>query len=316
MDILYCIDEVKKDYSRYLWVSILSLLEKNKNENLHIYILSKYIEESNKQELIRIVKSYWKEIFFSEWEIIPEEFKKILQVNPLRPFTVFYRLFFLNCFDIKWRLLYLDCDTIVNKNLSKIYNSDFEWNTFIWSLEYPVVNYWRKKKYSLGNYINAWVLLIDAEKYKKIDLYKEIQNVNSVYWIPDANDQDYINLIFKNEIKIDNTLQVLLVNRWITNLENYYVFHTIKNPNVWWYWFCPPKIEELFDEYLKKTKWKSYIWWKRKMTIKWYISYIYDSFLFFIVHFWHKFFGVKFAFYTNKFLRSIWIMLWKIFKKT
>ncbi len=38
MDVLYCIDEIKKDYSRYLWVSILSLLEKNKDENVHIYI--------------------------------------------------------------------------------------------------------------------------------------------------------------------------------------------------------------------------------------------------------------------------------------
>lgn len=35
MNILYSIDETKKDYSRYLWVSILSLLENNKDENIN-----------------------------------------------------------------------------------------------------------------------------------------------------------------------------------------------------------------------------------------------------------------------------------------
>ncbi len=166
----------------------------------------------------------------------------------------------------------------------------------------------------MKNYINAWVLLVDVEKYRKVDLYEEIKKVNKIYGIPDANDQDYINLIFKDNIKIDNTLQWLLVNKWINNLEKYFIFHTIKNPNMWGYWFCPKKIENLFNTYLQKTRWKTYIWWERKITVKQYVSYIYDTILFFLVHFSWIIFGTKFAYYLNKFLRSIWVNLWNLVK--
>ena len=175
MNILYGIDEWKKDYSRYLGVSILSLLENNKDENVHIYVLSKYIEQSNKAELIRIVKSFWKKIYFSSDlgfdNIIPEKFKDILCLKWGWPLAAYYRWFFLECFDIKWKLLYLDCDTIINKNLSEFYNTDFEWNVFVWNMDIPVTLYDRRKKYWLKKYINSGVTLINVDLFKKYDLY-------------------------------------------------------------------------------------------------------------------------------------------------
>ena len=276
MNILYSIDEWKKDYSRYLWVSILSLLDNNKNEDVQIYILSKYIEESNKKDLIRIVESFWKKIFFSDekCDIVPEKFENVLCLKWWWPLATYYRLFFSNCFDIKDRLLYLDCDTIINKNLSEFYNLDFEWNVFIWNPDIEVTCYDRKKKYWIKKYINAWVTLININLFKEIDLYRGIINVNQKYWPVDYVDQDYINLIFNDKIKLNNRLQCIIYYKWMKyKYNNYLVLHTVEKPNH--KWMTTKYIEALFDKYLLRTKWKSYVWYKEKLSRKTYFFNLY-----------------------------------------
>ena len=304
MNILYGIDEWSKDYSRYLWVSILSLLENNKGENIHIYILSKYIEESNKNELIRIVKSYWKEISFSEWDIVPDKYRKILYLW-WWPLAAYYRRFFSNCFDIKDRVLYMDCDTIVMKNLSEFYNSDFEWNVFIWHLDFSVTEFAQRKKFWLKKYINSWVYLINIPLFEKVDLYEEVIKVNNKFNWVDFPDQDYVNIIFQDRIKIDENLQCIVNYKRTPDFDKYLILHTTVKPNVWWYWWCSQKIEKIFNDYLIKTKRKTYIWFKRKITWKQFLSYIYDSIRFFMINVSLKFFWVRCACHVRSFFNKL-----------
>lgn len=307
MNILYSIDEWKKDYSRYLWVSILSLLEKNKNEDIRIYILSEYIEEWNKEELIRIVKEYWKKIYFSEWQIIPESFKKILGLKWLQPMATYYRFFFRDKFPIKDRILYLDCDTIVNRNLSEFYNSDFEWNVFIWDIDLPISVYLYNKNYWLNNYINAWVILINAELFCIDDLFNWIIQYNQKFGIPEHNDQDYLNYIYSNKIKLYTNLQYIVFYKWQKlDYSDCLIIHTIKKPNSWWHTFCPKKIENLFDTYLSKTKWEVYIWWRKKKSIKENLWYYCDYVLQFFVYITIRIFWARYAYRVDKFL--YWLM--------
>lgn len=315
MNILYSIDEWKKDYSRYLWVSILSLLEHNKDENVHIYILSKNIEESNKQELIRIVEKYWKKITFSEWEIIPDKFMSVLFLKWNRPMATYYRLFFLEKFDIKDRVLYLDCDTIVNKNLSEFYNTDFEWNIIIWDKDTPIWFYLNSKKYWLSNYINAWVCLININLFKEKDLYKEVCKVNKEFWTPDYLDQGYINIIFQNKIKVYKNLQCIVVFKGEKyDINKYFILHVVNKPNLWWCSFCPKNIEKIFDEYLSKTKWKSYIWWEKKISFRERINYIYQLFQNYSVYTFTKIFWVRAWIFISNLFNNFWILISKILK--
>ena len=314
MNILYAIDEWKKDYSRYLWVSILSLLENNKNENVHIYIMSKYIEESNKDELIRIVNKYWKKISFSEWEIIPERFLEILYVWSKRPIAMYYRWFFNRCFDIKDRILYLDCDTIVNKNLSEFYDSDFKWNVIIWHLDVPLTAYPQKKKFWLKKYINSGVLLINIDLFKEEDLYEWVINVNKRFDKVNFPDQDYINIIYKDKIKIDDKLQLISCSFYYSNYSDYLIIHTVQKPNTWWLNYCPKKIEKLFNKYLEQTKWKTYLWNQKNISIKEYGSYIYDYCRDYCSFFFADVLWEKIWFFTRKFLGNIWTYIGKILK--
>ena len=311
MNILYWMDEIRKDFSRYLWVSILSLLENNKDENIHIYILSKYIEESNKKELIRIVEKYWKKISFSEWEITPEKFKSVLCLKWKRPIATYYRWFFLEKFNIKDRVLYLDCDTIVNKNLFEFYNSDFEWNVIIWHSEIWVVEYSQNKRFWLSSYINAGVYLINIDLYKEENLYKWVVMVNNKFWDVDYVDQDYTNIIFKGRIKLNRELQIVSCFFTFKDYYDYLIVHTTQKPNAWWYSYCPSNIELLFNWYLKQTKWKSYLWYKREISIRDYCNYVYNLIKNYCVFksvdiFWEKFWV---------FLRNCFDWCWKCFGK-
>lgn len=318
MNILYWIDEWKKDYSRYLWISILSLLEHNKDEDVHIYILSNYIDESNKQELIRIVKSYWKEISFSEWKIIPEKYMSVLSLKWewRRPMATYYRFFFLDKFDIKDRVLYLDCDTIINKNLSEFYYTNFNDNSIIWAADSPIWVYINTRKYWLSKYINAWVLLIDINAFKKADIYNWIVSINKKYGIPEYNDQDYINIIFQDKIKTYENLQCMISYKRVNyKIDNYLILHTVSKPNMWWYSLCPKKIEKLFDNYLSKTKWRNYIWWERAWNLQTFLWYAIDYTRNFIVYFSMRYIWPWFASKIHNLLNTAIVKILKIWKK-
>lgn len=311
MNILYAIDEWKKDYSRYLWVSILSLLENNKEENVHIYILSQYIEESNKQELIRIVEKYWKKISFSEWEIIPEKFKKVLYVWTRRPIAMYYRWFFNKCFDIKDRVLYFDCDIIINKNLSEFYNTDFEWNVIIWQSDIDLTCYKQKERLWLEKYINSWALLINIDLFKEEELYNWVIRINKEHSELRFPDQDCVNIIYKDRIKLYNKLQLIVAFKTDYKYYDFLVIHTTNKPNTWWLTYCPNNIEKLFNKYLVQTKWKTYVWYRKAISIREYGCYVYDYWRNLITIFFKSIFWIKVWLFVREFCNYTWIYIWK-----
>jgi len=259
MNILYCIDETKKDYSRFMWVSMLSLLENNKDEDICIYVITTKLEEENKKELERIVALYNKTIKFSNnSEIIPKKIKDILYKGGHWPIAVYYRLFFNNCFpEINDRLLYFDCDTIINKNLSEFYNVDFWENIIAWQLDLPLNRYFHKELWlEVDSYINSWVLLFNVPKFIEINLFEKIEYANKNYTITET-DQDYINITFKWKILLYDRLQAIVASKFFKDIKDFLVIHTIAKPDHP-FSLCPNRIVKIFDNYLKKTKWKDF----------------------------------------------------------
>lgn len=295
INILYCIDETKKDYSRFLWISIYSLLENNKDEDIHIYVITTNLEYENKKELERIVNLFWKKIFFSKnTEIIP---KKIVNQLPKNNWHIstYYRLFFYRCFpEINDKILYLDCDTIINNKLSNFYNTPFEGKSIIWQLDIPLTRYECHKRIwtEMNSYINVWVILINIPEYIKIDIIEGIKYVNKNYNIK-YNDQDYLNILFNWKIWLYESLQSIVVSKFGNNIEKSLIIHTVAKPD---YPFsqCPNKIIKIFDTYLKKTKWKDF-YKNRKISFHNIKEYVYRYIKNFIVYKSEKLFWVSIA---------------------
>lgn len=320
MNILYCLDDNDWNYARYLAVSILSLLEKNKKEDLHIYILAHILPEENIKEIQKIVKSYNQNIYFIIKEnIIPKKTKKIL-VNARKELTIacFYRLFLENLPNHISKIIYLDCDTIINRNLKQLYDEDFGNATIIWWLDTLTMRYFKKRDLNISNYINSWVLIIDVNKFKQINWHKEIINANKKFWEKIKNDdQDYINIIFKNNIRIYDERINTLINRsfWI-HYNNSYIWH-ITNKVYKKYSRIPNKVKYTYYNYLSQTKWKN--WWNNEqITIKNKVLYPYNVLQDFLMYIWWKLFWKKwefFTFYITNLPLLLWAKIEKIIKK-
>ncbi len=261
INVLFCLDDVNWDYTRHCAVTILSLLETNKNNKIKIWILSSILPQENIDELKRIVNLYNQEIeFIIRDDIIPEELKKVIINRRESLRWPRYRWFFPNIIKNVDRLLYMDCDVLVMKDISEIYNMDMHWNAIagyydVWPFRC------KNKLFHTKYYINSWVLLFDASKYDvhKINISK-MQEINEKYscyfhwW-----DQDKCNIIFKDDIYLYKRWMNYQVtgnyfNAWIDDAE---IIHCLDKPYKQ-YNNVPKKLVNLYYHYLSKTKREGY----------------------------------------------------------
>ena len=284
-NILLCIDDFKWNYTRHCAVTILSLLETNKKHKIRIFIMSSYLPEENINELKRIVNIYNQEIIFIiQDNLIEEEIKKeVINRRTLTRWTR-YRLFFPKFIKNIDRLLYIDCDVLILKDLSQIYNMDMKWKA-IAGYNDTIFSCYKNKIFWLKNYVNAWVLLFDAKKYNlnKINI-NNIRVINNKFWkyIYDS-DQDYLNIIFENNIYIFKKWMNYLIenkyfNPWIDNAE---IVHCLEKPYIQ-YSNIPKKYIDLYNKYLALTKRK---WYEEQKSNYWLCKKMFNDFYYFISHF-------------------------------
>lgn len=275
MNILLCFDDTNWNYTRHAAVTILSVMEKNKEYKIKFYIMTSNLPQKNIDELKRIVDSYNQEIeFIIDKNIIPKELKKVIINKRNLSRGARYRLFFPKY--ITWidRILYMDCDVIVMKDISNIYNMDMHWKAIAWYKDIVVFNY-KNKAFNLKTYINSWVLLFDLKKYdlSKINV-ENMVNINQKYsqyfnWC----DQDKINLLFNDDILIGKQwMNYQIRNKfstiWINDAE---IIHCLEKPYVQ-YSSIPLQIKNIYFQYLNLTKWK---WYPDQKAKYWYLKHLY-----------------------------------------
>lgn len=278
MNILLCIDDFNWNYTRHCAVTILSLLETNKNHKIKIFIISSYLSEENKKELKRIVTLYNQEIEFIVLnDIIPKDIKDSFINRRDCTRATFYRLFFPLYIKNIDRLLYLDPDVLVIKDINDIYNMDMKWKTIAWYYDI-IFSYFKLKQFWLNKYINAWVLLFDAKKYDVNKFNKKtIEEINDKYWkYISAVDQDYLNIIFKDEILITKQwINYQIINKYFNGgINKAKILHCLQKPYIQ-YSNIPKKYVNLYYHYLNKTKWK---WYPKQKANYWYLKHIYNCF--------------------------------------
>ena len=108
----------------------------------------------------------------------------------------FYRFKFFNLEGVN-KILYLDSDVIVRKDLHDLYKTDME--TYSLAGVKDILHRSLKSRYNLppnAIYINAGLLLIDVKKTKETNINQGIKNFVELYRHIPYSDQDIINYIF------------------------------------------------------------------------------------------------------------------------
>lgn len=201
MNIIYVSNNA---YAKYLGISMLSLFDNNQDiEEIIVYILGQEIHSENMDYLYAIAGKYHrtvKLIDISEFEkLVPFDFSTS-GYNPI----VLSRLFLCSYLpsDIE-RVLYLDCDIIVNGSIKELETISFCHNPVA---AVPELNMPVDKKALIGfekdeTYYNAGVLLVNLPMWRSLKLesvfmdYYRSMNGQLLY-----NDQDIINHCCKGQI--------------------------------------------------------------------------------------------------------------------
>ncbi len=197
MDICYVTNE---SFVPYMAVSITSLLENNSSCNVAVHILHSDLSEATKAHLQMFERRYKNaKIIFHK--IDDSRFEKFgLTIEHITKETYFRYMIADVLPDID-RVLYLDGDTIVNGDISELFDTDLTnyYCAGVSDIYIESVGY--KKTLGIdGLYINAGVILFNLDEMRKTDiaekLFKLTAENNFKY-----QDQDAINVAFNGKIK-------------------------------------------------------------------------------------------------------------------
>lgn len=174
LHVVYASDD---KFAEILGVSLVSLYENNTGmDEIHIYVLDSGISDENKKRLLSICDKYDRErIQF----ISARDISKILSMNvntDRGSLSQYARLFVSRDLpETLERVLYLDCDIIINDSLYELWNLDLKGKT-IAALKDAFSKQYRKNIELQPNDVmfNSGVMLIDMKKWKEKHIEKKL----------------------------------------------------------------------------------------------------------------------------------------------
>lgn len=236
--IVYASDE---RFAEILGISLVSLYENSKDMNdIIIYILDSGITVKSKEKIEAVSKTYERSL--PVW-IIAKNISEELSIDVAfdrGSLSQYARLFISSVLpEHLTRVLYLDCDIIINKSIVELWNLDLHGKT-IGALKDAFSKYYRVNIDLQPQDImfNSGVMLVDLERWKKNKIERKL-----LYFISEKNgkiqqgDQGALNSILSHEtycfepcfnsvtIFYDFTYEEMLVYR---KPENFYTKEQVK----------------------------------------------------------------------------------------
>lgn len=243
------------NYSKYAGVVIASVLaNSNEDENLSFYILDGGIEQSQKDKILELKSIKDCNIkFVNIDESLFDEYKKV-KTHAYITLSAYYRLKLPSLLPNINRIIYFDCDFIINSSLLDLFNTKLEESPIAGVRDIDL-----KKVKKNNSYVNSGMLVMDLANMRKLDLETKFLNwtrehINTIK----CGDQEIINETCKGMIKIvDDEWNVQSSN--FTNRSSYthnpkgIHFVARKKP---WHFASFSYHRDFYFKYLQLTPWK------------------------------------------------------------
>ena len=241
--IFYACDE---GFVKFSIVSIFSLMQNASPDYTYtIYILHSGIPADQQQKALELTRDGF-EIIFAD---VSERLHTITDVLPLRDYyssTTYFRLFIAEMYPEYNKVLYIDSDTVVQGDVSELYNTELGDRWLGACHEQAMVqtdHYGTYAEQVVGvsrhNFFNAGVLLINAQLFREKEILRRFADRLAEYQFVVTQDEDYLNLICKDHI-------LWLDQRWNTEvycefpypIEEAKIIHYIMVSKPWHYEDC------------------------------------------------------------------------------
>lgn len=254
--VFYALDE---RYIRYGFVSLFSLKENAKSDNLYkIYFLNTDVSPES-QAKVKTLESDNFKIYFED---VSAELEKITSKLPVRDYfskTTYYRLLIADMHPEYEKAIYLDSDTIIQADIADMYDIDISDYILGVCHDQPVSQVLEYADYvedALGLdrrfYFNAGILLINCIAFRERKVLDRFTQLLQVYDCIVAQDQDYLNILCKDHV-------FFMDQRWNTEIfgnipypiSEAKILHYIMFNKPWHYANCPHS--DIFQSYAKRT---------------------------------------------------------------
>ncbi len=217
MNIVFISDD---NTAEILLVSLFSLLYNNSQYQLIVYIIDCSISKNNRERLANIARRFGSEIIF----LGPSnKLKRLVMPTTNEKNTCAYNTLFLSTLIDEERVLYLDCDTIINGDLQEIYSMDLRG----WYLAAVMDTTGKTEREEAGIfgedfYFNSGVMLCNLKAWRQDNL----EDVFEKYM-----EQHTGRYIFRNQ-RVMNAVckdKVLRLNVRYNMLPDYFRFNYFEN---------------------------------------------------------------------------------------
>ena len=231
--IFYAIDD---GYSKFVAVSIKSLImNANNNYNYDINVIYENLSEENAKKL--------KSLETDNVKIILTEMNQNLSMitdklgNRLREYTftltIFFRLFIPVMFPNYDKCIYIDADTVIPGDISRLYNEDLGNNYLGCIVDKSTIDNEILASYfeevvgiPRDKYINSGVLLMNSKKLRELKIDEKFLDLYIKYGFDViAHDQDYINSMCYGHIKYLSDIYDAMPNPNNKEVENPVIIH-------------------------------------------------------------------------------------------
>lgn len=191
------------NYALYLGVTIQSILaNKNTSDELVFYIFENEISTFLKDVLTNLVNEYSAKIIFIDAKLIMEEFNDLSQKFYISK-TSYLKFVIARELPEVDKIIYLDCDLIIQSSLSELYKTNLEGNLIAGVEDVGYVN-WRKtnKELKIKSFpINSGVMLIDCKKFRDENIAQKLIDYASAHGHQQyGQDQPIFNIVCENRI--------------------------------------------------------------------------------------------------------------------
>lgn len=189
-----------ENYVQHLTVVIASILKNaNISDELYFYILSNKISESSKTKILQVKDIKECSMIFIELDVV--HFEKCPVFNNHITITMYYRYMIASvCPDID-KIIYLDCDVVVEDSLAELFNTNIDdyWIGAVEDVGYTFHRQFDERMYKFF-YVNSGVLLINLKKWREDNIEKLL--FDTTIEMHDKilqGDQDIINLALREK---------------------------------------------------------------------------------------------------------------------
>ncbi len=207
--LVYAVDD---NYAPFLCVSLKSVMANISDDYfVKVFILNTGISDKNKKRIIEIAEKNSSDIDI-EYVDVADRMDGLQDKMHLRDYytnAIYYRIFIPSLFPQYDKIIYLDCDIVLNEDISKLYNVRLGRNIVAAVHEEAMSSFECFGAYSeefLGvprmQYFNSGLLVINTAEYRKEKIETRFIELMLAHKFEVAPDQDYLNVLLQGRTKL------------------------------------------------------------------------------------------------------------------